>query len=144
MARINKIVDPNKGNPLHKKADHVPTVLTPQSAAGRAAAATTDPRIDIRILKSKSGLNAPVGDYYAMVMFYSHVKPDYAVQAPLLLMRKSDKDLDFEIGVLCGAMAERLGELYGDNFDPDRSAREGSKQFARLMREWENQTKGRS
>lgn len=138
MAQVNRIADPNKGDPMHKKADKTSSVVeAPFSAAAKIAAASVDPRIDVRVYLSKSGQKAPVGEHFALARFYSHVKPNFAVECPLLLARKSMKDLDFEMGVMCGAMAERLGELYGDNFDPDKAAREGSNQLVRVLQEWE-------
>lgn len=138
MAFIKKIPDFNRGHVLNKDArPHMAKLIKPESSGGRAAAATKDPRIDIKIYRSKTGNYAPIGDYFAIVTFYSHEKPDFAVTAPFMLMRKNTKELDFEIGVLCGAMAERLGELYHDNFDPERAARQGSKLLASVLREWE-------
>lgn len=142
MANIKRIPDLNKGQLLHKKATKIGKANTLiASPGGRSAAATKDPRIDIRVYRSKTGNYAPIGDYFAVVTFYSHEKPNFAVAAPFLLRNKSEKDMDFEVGVLCGAMAERLGELYGDNFDPDKAAREGSRQLAAVLREWERQTR---
>ncbi len=142
MANVNKIIDPNKGNPLHKKAEHIGGAnVKPDSKGGISAAAQKDPRIDILVMKSQEGGPgyAPVGEMYFFVKMFSHVKPNFLVQAPVITKGKSERDLDFEIGVLCGAMAERLGELYGDNFDPDRAARQGSGKLAELLREWERQ-----
>lgn len=139
MSNINKIIDPNKGHVLHKKAEHVGAALA-LSAAGRAAARQTDPRIDVMVMKSQEGgpAYAPVGEMYLFVKMYSHVKPDFLVQAPLQFRGKSERDIDFEIGVLCGAMAERLDEAYGDNFDPDKAAREGSRKLKELLQAWED------
>jgi len=135
MSNIKKIPEWNKGNPLFKKADHIPATERPNTAAAKVAAQYRDPRIDIQIFRRQDLT------YYAKIKFYSHVKPNWLLQADIELKGKSERDLDFDVGITCGAMAERLDELYGDNFDPEKSAREGSRKFAELLREWERQTK---
>ncbi len=135
MAHVRKIVDHNKlQKPLFRKADHIPATEKPNTEAAKQAARYSDPRIDLLVLKR------PDKSHYVKVKFYSHVKPNWLLEGVVELAGKSEKDIDFEIGVICGAMAERIDELYGDNFDPDRSAREGSKKFAELMREIERQS----
>lgn len=137
MAHVKKIPEWNKGNPLFKKADHIPATEAPISVAAKQAARYKDPRIDVLVLRR------PNKTLYLKIKFYSHVKPNWLLEGVIELAGKSQHDLDFEIGVTCGAMAERLDELYGDNFDPDKSAREGSRKFAELMREWERQSSKR-
>lgn len=134
MAHVKKIPEWNVGNPLFKRADHIPATEKPISTDAKIAAKETDPRINILILKR------PDNSYYAKIKFYSHVKPNWLLEAVIELGSKSERELDFEVGITCGAMAERLDELYGDRFDPERSAREGSRKFAELLREWSRQT----
>lgn len=131
VAHVKKIPEWNRGNPLFKKADHIPATEKPNTANAKIAARNTDPRIDILILKR------PDNSYYLKIKFYSHVKPNWLLEGVIELASKRQADVDFEVGVTCGAMAERLDELYGDNFDPEKSAREGSRQYAALIRAWE-------
>lgn len=141
MATIRKIEDTNKiQKPLFRKADHVPAVETPHTANAALAAKYTDPRIDVLIFKRPE----PDNSHYLKVKFYSHVRPNWLLEGVVEMKGKSQSELDFEIGVICGAMAERLDELYGDKFDPDRSARQGSKSFGELIREFERQSSRRS
>lgn len=131
MATLARIPNLNKGDVLHRRAEHITsTVETPLSASAKIAAANKDPRIDVLIFKR------PDGTHYAMFKLYSHVKPNYLVRAPLDIDRKSIHELDFEAGVLCGAMAERINEVYLDNFDVERTAHEGSSKLADVLRAW--------
>jgi hypothetical protein len=137
MAHTKKIVDHNKlQKPLFRKADHIPATERPNTEAAKQAARYTDPRIDILMFKRP----APDNSHYLVVKFYSHVKPNWLLLGEVEMKGKSERDIDFEVGVICGAMAERLDELYGDNFDPDRSARDGSKKWGELIREIERQS----
>jgi hypothetical protein len=138
MAHVKKIPEWNRGNPLFKKADHIPATEKPISTNAKIAAKENDPRIDILILKR------PNDTYYAKIKFYSHVKPNWLLEGVIELTKgKSEREMDFEVGITCGAMAERLDELYGDRFDPEKSAREGSQKFGELLREWKRQTEKR-
>ena len=140
MATIRKIIDHNKlQKPLFRKADHAPAKESPISFNAAVAASSKDPRIDILMFKRPE----PDNSHYLKVKFYSHMKPNWLLEGVVEMKGKSEKDLDFETGVICGAMAERLDELHGDNFDPDKSAREGSTKLKELLREIERQSNRR-
>lgn len=135
MATIKRIPELNKGNPLHKKADHMGK---PSKAANLKIAqvlCSSDPRIDVKIFKRKTP-EAGKGDYYARFYLYSVANPNFLVQCELELDRKPDRERDFEAGVTCGAMAERINELYGDNFDVEQCARHGSAQLQKVIDAW--------
>lgn len=72
MAHVKKIPEWNKGNPLFKKADHIPATEKPISTNAKIAARNTDPRIDILVFRRP----APDLSYYLKIKFYSHVKPN--------------------------------------------------------------------
>lgn len=131
MANITKIPELNKGNPLFAKAEHAPAKEAPVTKNSAVAARYKDPRIDLQVFQRKDGTR------WLRVALYSHMKPNNLLEAPVECQGKSQSDLDFEIGVLCGAMAERLSVLHSDPFDPERCAREGSRKFAELVREME-------
>lgn len=133
MANIGRIDDPNKNNPMMRKAEHAPATEKPVTANSALAARYTDPRIDLQVFKRKDG------SHWIRVAFYSHVKPNNLLEAPVECKGKSEREMGFEIAVVCGAMAERLGELHNDQFDPERCAREGERKFQELMREIERQ-----
>lgn len=135
MAHIKRIPNLNANNPLHRKAEHKPKVEAPVTRGARAAAASTEPRLDIRLYRRRND-----NTFYFVVQMYSRAQPNYLVEAPLEVTRKSLSDLDFEIGVLCGAMAERLNELYGDDLEPEKAARFGSKQMADVIHAYEHRS----
>lgn len=136
MAHVRKIIDHNRlQKPLFRKADHTPATEKPVTANAALAARYTDPRIDILMFKRPE----PDNSRYLKVKFYSHMKPNWLLEGIVEMKGKSQSELDFEVGVICGAMAERLDELHGDQFDPDRSARDGSKKLLELLREIDRQ-----
>lgn len=136
MANISKIPNLHKDNPLHRKAEHASGAAKPMTANGAIASRTLDPRINIQIMKR------PDNTHYARFKVYSHVKPDMLVQYDFeLRVGASEREMGFQTGVVCGAMAERLNELHGDNIDPERCAREGSAKFQKLLDAWGSEKK---
>lgn len=132
MAHITKIPDHNKYDPLHVKADHAPAKEKPVTAnSAFAAQHKSDPRVVIQIFKRQDG------SFWARCALYSNRKPNNLLEAPVEFTGKSLSDLDFEIGVAFGAMAERLHVLHDDNFDAEVCAREGAKKFQEVIREME-------
>jgi len=132
VAHISKIPDHNKNDPLHVKADHAPAKERPVTAnSAFAAQHKKDPRLDIQIFKRQDG------SYWARLALYSHMKPNNLLEAPVEFTGKSLDEIDFEIGVAFGAMAERLHVLHNDNFDAEVCARDGSRKFKEVIREME-------
>jgi hypothetical protein len=134
VAHITKIPDHNKYDPLNTKAEHAPAKEKPVTAnSAFAAYHKKDPRVTIQIYKRQNG------SYWARCALYSHMKPNNLVEAPVEFTGKSMSDIEFEIGVAFGAMAERLFALHNDNFDTEVCAREGAKKFNEVIREMERQ-----
>lgn len=139
MANVNRVPNLNKGNPLHKKAEHKGAPSKPANRKIAEVARSSDPRIDVRIFKRKQKTEVGQGDYYARFMLYSRANPNFLVQCDMELDRKNASERDFEAGVTCGAMAERINELYGDNFDVEQCARHGAGQLQRVIDAWEKE-----
>lgn len=132
MASIARIPNLNKGDPLHKKAKHAPKPDMRLRARGILASKETEPVINCLIYKRQDG------SFYVTLQMRSHVKPDRLLNGgPVELAGESEREAGFKIGVLCGAMAERLDESYGDNFDVEKAARLGEEHFQTVMRAWE-------
>jgi hypothetical protein len=131
VTKIPKIVDP-----LNKRSEHAPKKQqAPSTLNVLEAARSREPRIDIRVFHRRQPELGQT-EYYAQFRFYSHMQPNFAVQANFDLGRESEREMDFQVGILCGAMAEKLNEVYLDNFDCEQAARTGSRQFGLLIAAW--------
>lgn len=137
MPNINRTPNLNRGNPLHQKAVHKGSPSRPANRKIAQVVRSSDPRIDVKIFKRKNKTAVNQGDYYARFMLYSRANPNFLVQCDMELDRKSASERDFESGVTCGAMAERINELYGDNFGVEACARHGATQLQLVIDAWE-------